>query len=330
MRSVISAGTANVIRLNNLQRYGVNDSAATPETEVLCPFLFGCLTPFIPTGYSGYMLYTDHSRTFANNKYVYPVLSRRSKGISVGINLNPDRVCNFDCVYCQVNRINYIPPVKVDIKRIGTELKETLDSVISGNLFTIPPFDTAPVELRHLSDIAISGDAEPTTFTNFYEVVEEIIRVKQDETKLVLITNASCLNRLRVQDAIDLMYRYNGDVWVKLDAGSESYFKDISRSHISFKDILNNIIITARKHAVVIQSCFNRINNIPPSYEEIEYYCKRLNEIRKYGGMIRLVQLYTVARPPAEDYVTPLTEDKLNFIAQTVREITGLPAEIFP
>ncbi|MEK6583942.1 MAG: radical SAM protein, partial [Nitrospirota bacterium] len=112
------------------------------------------------------MLYTDHSRTFANNKYVYPVLSRRSKGISVGINLNPDRICNFDCVYCQVNRINYIQPVKVDIKRIGAELKETLDSVISGNLFTIPPFDTTPVELRHLSDIAISGDAEPTTFTN--------------------------------------------------------------------------------------------------------------------------------------------------------------------
>ncbi len=302
MRSVISAGIVNAISL----------------------------TPFILKGYSKDMLYTDHSRTFAKNRYVYPVLSRRSKGISVGINLNPDRICNFDCVYCQINRANYIPPAKVDIKRIGAELKETLESVTSGDLFKIPPFDITPAELRHLSDIAISGDAESTTFTNFYEVVEEIIRVKQDETKLVLITNASCLSRLRVQDAIDLMYGYNGEVWAKIDAGSEDYFKEISRSHISFKDILNNIIITAKKHPVVIQSCFNRINNIPPSNEEVVNYCNRLNEIRKYGGMIRLVQLYTVARPPAEDYVTPLTEDELNIIAGKVRKTTDLPAEIFP
>ena len=276
------------------------------------------------------MLYTDHSRTFAKNKYVYPVLSRRSKGISVGINLTPDRVCNFDCVYCQVDRTTYIPHVKVDIKRISPELRETLESVISGRLFTIPPFDNTPVELRHLSDIALSGDAEPTTFTNFYEVIEEIIRVKQFETKLVLITNASCLNRLRVQDAIDLMYRYNGEVWAKLDAGSEVYFKEISRSNISFSDILSNIILTARKHPVVIQSCFNRIAGAPPPNDEIRSYCNRLKEILGYGGIIRLVQLYTVARPPAEAYITPLTEDELSFIAQNVREATGLPSEIFP
>ena len=276
------------------------------------------------------MLYTDHSRTFATNKYVYPVLSRRSKGISVGINLTPDRVCNFDCVYCQVDRTTYIPHVKVDIKRISPELRETLESVISGRLFTIPPFDNTPVELRHLSDIALSGDAEPTTFTNFYEVIEEIIRVKQFETKLVLITNASCLNRLRVQDAIDLMYRYNGEVWAKLDAGSEVYFKEISRSNISFSDILSNIILTARKHPIVIQSCFNRIAGAPPPHDEITSYCNRLKEILGYGGIIRLVQLYTVARPPAEAYITPLTEDELSFIAQNVREATGLPSEIFP
>ena len=313
----------------------------------------------VVTGYSDNMLYADHARTFAENKYVYPVLSRRARGISVGINLTPDRVCNFNCVYCQVDRTNYIPHAKVDIKRISSELKETLESVISGRLFTIPPFDNTPVELRHLSDIALSGDAEPTTFTDFYEVVEEVIRVKQfvipakagiqslsksldshlhgndrskgfsDSIKFVLITNASCLNRLRVQDAIDLMYRYNGEVWAKLDAGSEDYFKEISRSHISLSDILRNIIMTARRHPVVIQSCFNRLAGTLPSHDEIILYCNRLKEIKGYGGMVRLVQLYTVARPPAEEYVTPLTEDELNLIAREVRKIVDLPAEVF-
>src|SRR3990170_7837779 len=213
---------------------------------------------------------------------------------------------------------NNLPHAKVDIKRICSELKETLESVLSGRLFTIPPFDKTPVELRRLSDIALSGDAEPTTLTNFYEVVEEIIKVKQDEVKLVLITNASCLNRLRVQAAIDLMYRYNGEVWAKLDAGSENYFKEISRSHISLNDILRNIIMTARKHPVIIQSCYNRLAGTLPSQDEIKLYCSRLKEIRDYGGMVRLVQLYTVARLPAEEYVTPLTADELNLIAHEV------------
>lgn len=46
----------------------------------------------------------DHTRVYRDFTYVYPVISRRSGGLSVGINLNPDKVCNFDCVYCEVDR----------------------------------------------------------------------------------------------------------------------------------------------------------------------------------------------------------------------------------
>ena len=49
-------------------------------------------------------LHTQHERRFEANRFVYPVLSRRSKGLSLGVNLNPDKVCNFDCIYCQVDR----------------------------------------------------------------------------------------------------------------------------------------------------------------------------------------------------------------------------------
>ncbi|MBI5756715.1 MAG: radical SAM protein [Nitrospirae bacterium] len=281
------------------------------------------------------MPYANHSRTFADNKYVYPVLSRRSKGISVGINLNPDRVCNFDCIYCQVDRTSYIPPREVDIKLIGSELRETLDLVHSGRLFSIPPFDKTPPELRHLSDIAFSGDGEPTTFLDFYDVVKEVIRVRQDvrafsgEPRLILLTNTSGLSRPWVQDAIDLLYKHNGEVWIKLDAGSDEYFKVVSRTHIAFRDILHNIIVTAKRHPVTIQSCFNKIDNIIPPHDEITAYCNRLKEIRENGGMIRLVQIYTIARPPAEDCVTPLTKDELTFIAEKVKEITHLPTEVF-
>ena len=293
------------------------------------------------------MSYTNHSRSFKYNKYVYPVLSRRSKGISVGINLNPDKVCNFNCIYCQVDRkpvnslslrerdrvrVGSFSDEKINLSLLSTELKETVDLVKTGQIFSIPPFDKIPSELRHLSDIAISGDGEPTTISRFYDVVEEIVRVKTtcfNDIKIVLITNASGLNRSKVQDAVDLIYKHNGEVWAKLDAGSESYYKKVSRSNVSLQDIVRNIISTAQKHPILIQSCFNKIDNIPPPPDEIERYSLLLKEITESGCTIRLVQIYTVARPPTEHYVTPLSEAELTFIARKVQEIANLPTEIY-
>src|SRR6266699_4757227 len=81
------------------------------------------------------LVHRDHRRTFEDNRYVYAVVSRRSKGVSIGINLNPDKVCNFDCVYCQVDRKT--PPVvrEVDETRLLEELDEMLDLVTMGRLF---------------------------------------------------------------------------------------------------------------------------------------------------------------------------------------------------
>jgi len=281
------------------------------------------------------MLYQNHSRSFKENRYVYPVLSRRSKGISVGINLNPDKVCNFNCIYCQVDRNGSAPGISVDISQICRELAETLELIKTGKIFLIPPFDKVPPELRHISDIAISGDGEPTMFPGFYEVVQEVLKIKEEWEErghfpLVLITNSTGLNRPKVQDAIDLIYKNNGEVWLKLDAGSEDFHKKVSGSDIPLKVIIQNIKSVAIRHPVVIQSCFFRIDNSPFPISEIEDYCLLLKEIVESGGKIRLIQIYTVARPPREDYVSPLSQNELNFIADKVHELTNIPTEIYP
>ncbi|MEX0791938.1 MAG: radical SAM protein, partial [Pirellulaceae bacterium] len=67
-------------------------------------------------------LHTQHERGFEANKFVYPVLSRRSKGISLGVNLNPDKRCNFDCIYCQVDRRSESETRFVETERYFAEL----------------------------------------------------------------------------------------------------------------------------------------------------------------------------------------------------------------
>lgn len=278
-------------------------------------------------------LHTEHERRFASNRFVYPVLSRRSGGISVGVNLNPDKICNFDCIYCQVDRRSESETRFVETDQLIHELDDILDLVTSGDLYTTPKFSRTPEHLRRLNDIAFSGDGEPTTFKNFDELIAQCAEVKRrhglDAVKMVLITNASMFHRPHVQRGLAILDANNGEIWAKLDAGTEAYYKLVDRTTIPFRQVLDNITNAAKMRPLVIQSLFMRVQNEPPSREECEAYCDRLNEITSAGGQIKLVQIYTVARQPAESFVAPLTNKEVDDLVELVQSRTGLPAAPF-
>src|SRR5437016_8768417 len=98
-------------------------------------------------------LHTLHSRHYHANQFVYPVLSRRSKGISIGVNLNPDKICNFDCIYCQVDRSTDAETKFVETDRLLAEIDHMLSLVASGTVFEDEPFRNVPAHRRRLNDI---------------------------------------------------------------------------------------------------------------------------------------------------------------------------------
>jgi wyosine [tRNA(Phe)-imidazoG37] synthetase (radical SAM superfamily) len=274
-----------------------------------------------------------HSRRFEDFRYVYPVLSRRSHGISIGLNVNPDKVCNFDCVYCQVDRTTESVVKKFDLAVAEEELREMLEMVCSGGIAQHPSFHSVPRELLRLNDIALSGDAEPTTLPDFSRTIQMIARVKPAETKIVLITDAGGLDRADVRRGLEIMDANQGEVWAKLDAGTEDYFKLINRTKIPFARILKNISETAKARPIVIQSLFLKIRGEGPSHDEIAAFCQRLREI----GNIKLVQVYTIARKamtfvdgvPAWQFVSALSNAEVDAITERVRKEATLPAESF-
>ena len=89
-------------------------------------------------------LFESHPRSFASNRYVYPVLSRRAGGISIGINLNRDKSCNFNCAYCQVVRTVPGWLKRVDLKQIAAELEWTIELVTSGQIYENAQFRNTP------------------------------------------------------------------------------------------------------------------------------------------------------------------------------------------
>ena len=275
-----------------------------------------------------------HPRTYRGSLYVYPVLSRRARGISIGINLNPDKVCNFDCIYCQVDRTTPLEVSRVDEARLRSELEAILREANSGALFDRPEFRAVPEPFRAVRDITFAGDGEPPSYPNFRGVVEDVLRIKNaagfPDLKVVLLTNATLIDRPRIKEAMRLMDADHGEFWLKLDAGTEEYYRLVDRTTISFKKVLANILEAARARPVVLQSLFMKVRGAGPPAREIAAFCDRVQEILSGGGRVSLIQVYTVARPPAESYVAPLDDDDLDRIAAEVRRrLPSVPVETF-
>ena len=273
-------------------------------------------------------LHTAHPRNFEDNRFVYPVLSRRSEGISVGVNLNPDKICNFDCIYCQVDRSTQSETSFVETGQLLDELDAMLELVTSGELYDTPDFRSTPQPSRRLNDIAFSGDGEPTTYRNFDELVDQCAALKRqhelDQVKMVLITNASMFHRPHVQRGLEILDRNQGEIWAKLEAGTEEYFQLVDRTPIRLAQVIENIRAAACIRPVVIQSLFMRVHGDPPPAAELIAFCDRLNEIQQAGGRLQLVQIYTIARRTTESYVLPLENCEVDDIAELVRQRTGL------
>lgn len=275
--------------------------------------------------------YESHPRDWRQNLYVYPVISRRSTGLSIGVNLNPDTACNFDCIYCQVDRTAPPHVREVDPVRFRRELAQMIELAAGGALFEDPAFVGVPQPLRAIKDIAFSGDGEPTTSKWLRECIEVTAAVRSeaglDDAKLVLITDACYLTRPEVEAGLAILDENNGQIWVKLDAGTEAYFQKVNRPNYPITHVVENIISASRVRPVVIQSLFMRIDGEPPDDAELAAYVDRFKEITDAGGQIDYVQVYTVARRPAEDWVTALTKQEVDRIVDRVHRETGLRSQ---
>jgi wyosine [tRNA(Phe)-imidazoG37] synthetase (radical SAM superfamily) len=274
-------------------------------------------------------LFQSHPRSYASNRYVYPVLSRRASGLSIGVNINPDKSCNFNCIYCQVDRSVPGTAGPIDLDVLRAELEQMVELAASGRIFEGPQFASAPAELRRLRDIAISGDGEPTLRPEFPQVVEVCAEVRRrsglDDLKLVLLTNGSLLHKPAVAAGLGTLDANNGEIWFKLDTGSQDFYRRVARSAVPRARILTNLIEAARARPIVIQTLLMRIDGLGPSDEEIDAYCLVLRTVVSQRGQIKLVQVHTIARPPAESSVTPLPDAEIDRLVELIRRENGFP-----
>jgi len=280
---------------------------------------------------SGRLSIQDHSRDSAGMIYVYPVISRRAGGVSVGINLNPNNACNWRCIYCQVPNLKRGGPPPIDLDRLEAELTNMLVQLYDGDFLE----RHAPPETRRVVDIAFSGNGEPTSADEFAEAVELVGRVLdkrklKNPPQLRLITNGSQMGRAGVQRGIALLGERGGEVWFKVDAVGTEVMRRINSAALQPETVLRRLKKCGSLCTTWVQTCLFALDGASLAAKELNVYLALLTQAKE---SLAGVHLYGLARPslqPEATRLSALSEQSLESFAERIRRKTGLTVRVSP
>jgi wyosine [tRNA(Phe)-imidazoG37] synthetase (radical SAM superfamily) len=273
----------------------------------------------------------DHRRDSAGLKYVYPVVSRRAGGVSVGINLNVNNACNWACVYCQVDNLTRGGPPPVDLDCLEEELSTFLTEAISGDFMQ----RQVPAEARRLVDVAFSGNGEPTSAPEFADAVGRVAAVLEKfgllgKLPVRLITNGSLLHRPLVQAGIAQLATMQGEVWFKIDRGDAESSALVNGAVLDMAKVQANLARCAALAPTWVQTCWFALDGVSPSTQALDDYCALL---RPLTAQLAGIHLYGLARPslqPAAARLDKISADELQIVADSIQKKTGIQVLLAP
>lgn len=263
-------------------------------------------------------------------RYVYPVISRRAGGVSVGINLNPNNACNWRCIYCQVPELTRGGPPPIDLALLAAELHRMLADITQGDFMT----ERVPVEARRLVDLAFSGNGEPTSAPEFPQAVaiaETALREAglAGKVKLRLITNGSLLDRSKVREGIAALGHAQGEVWFKLDAAATDGFQRINNTRQQPTAVRRRLRACASLCETWVQSCFFALDGNPPDDKALNDYLALLAPVAKHLAGVHLYSLARSSLQPEAPRLQRLPAAWLDTLAVRIRAL-GLTVQVSP
>lgn len=276
---------------------------------------------------------SNHDRDSTGMRYVYAVVSRRAEGVSLGINLNPNHACNWRCIYCQVPELKRGVAPDIDLDLLQDECKRMLQAMVAGSFMD----ERVPTRFRRLSDIAISGNGEPTSCRQFAEVVSILTDMMHhggvgEDVRLRLITNGSYVHRPAVMNGLKQMAAHRGEVWLKVDAGRTEDIKAINGVGMTPERLRRQVELAASLCPTWIQSCFFSRNGRTPDATFVDAYLGFLHRLVMDGVPIKGVLLYGLARPSMQPQAATLGALSGQWLRKFSERIAalGLDVRVFP
>ena len=269
-----------------------------------------------------YLNIHDHSRELSGLKYIYSVISRRAGGLSIGVNLNVNNACNWQCIYCEIPNLTRGSPPPIELNLLEEELRFFLHEIIHGDYME----KNVSAEDRHLKDIAFSGNGEPTSAEEFPEVILIVKKILEEfnllhKIKIRLITNGSLMHKTSVIKGVEMLKEMNGEVWFKVDSATEESIKTINQVNLKAHQIFERLRNSINVCPTFIQTCIFTIDGKGPSEKDVDAYLQLVGEVKTD---IQGVHLYGLARPslqPQAKSLGRISEEALEDIAKKLRNL---------
>lgn len=237
-------------------------------------------------------------------KYIYGPVKSRRLGVSLGISLTPHKICNFDCVYCQLGRTTkktnerkeYIPTGEVI-----AELKRW--------------FQDNRQQAKHLHYITFSGTGEPTLHLGIGALISEIKKIT--DTPIVVLTNAALISDAAVRQELQ-----KADVIIpSLDAVTPELFEKIDRpcTGVTLAAVIEGLLALRSEFPGQIWLEVMLIQGVNDTAGHIAKLKEVIEKIRPDK-----IQLNSPVRVPAEPDVSPLDTQAL----LKIKEVLGEKCEI--
>lgn len=273
----------------------------------------------------------DHRRDSAGLRYVYPVVSRRAGGVSIGINVNVNNACNWACLYCQVDNLVRGGPPPLDLDLLENELATFLKDALHGDFMQ----RQVPESARRLMDVAFSGNGEPTSAPEFAMAVDRVGDVLGrvgllGTLVLRLITNGSLMHRPEVAAGVRRIGELGGEVWFKLDRAEAAAIAEINGVPLTPEKMAGNLARCAALAPTWVQTCWFALDGQAPDVAARAAYCDLLAPL---AGCLAGVHLYGLARPsqqPAAPRLARLPDEDLAAFAGEIQKKTGIRVLISP
>ena len=265
----------------------------------------------------------QHPRRSKLGKWIYPVNSRRAGGLSLGINLNGDQRCTFDCSYCQVER------------KLPSQLENPSVELLLGEVrgFLTDYTKTGHWHEMQLKDIALAGDGEPTLFPDLDRLIEGLVALKEElalDCRLVLFTNGSNLHRPDLSPLWPRFFAAQGEIWAKLDFWDQESFQRINGKNLDHQSILNNLLLLGTHHPITLQACFFKTRpDQGPQLDEVSKWASQFDRLVASGLKVDRIQAYTIARAPRDPQVRPYSDQEMEAIGDALCRLIGHRVELF-
>ena len=224
-------------------------------------------------------------------QYVFgPILSRRL-GKSLGVDVFPGKICNYDCIYCELGRSTKRCPAAGDCLPVETVVEAVKERLR---------------EIAQPDHVTLYGPGEPTLHNQIGEIIAGIRKISKGP--VVLLTNGSLFWMGEVRKAVlaaDLIIP-------SLDAGGEDTFHAVNRpaGDVTFEKMVEGLVALRRDYRGPIWLEVFLVDGLTTGEDEIR-------RIRHYVDLIRpdRIQLNTVDRPAAEPHVRAVPLPRMTEIA---------------